>query len=129
VSDSVLDASAVLALLEREPGGEFVRSVLDEGIAFISTVNITEVLTKLMQHGLSADEADDDLESLHLERIPFALSTAARAAALSATTKRFGLSLGDRACLALAIELGHRTITTDRIWEQLELGVPVVLAR
>lgn len=129
MSDSVLDASAVLALLERERGDEFVRSALDEGNAFISTVNVTEVLTKLMQHGLSADDADDDLESLNLERIPFSLSSAVRAAALSATTKRFGLSLGDRACLALAIELGHRAITTDRAWGQLDLSVPVVLAR
>lgn len=129
MSDCVLDSSAAIALIEHEPGAEFVRSALHEGNAFISTVNVTEVLTKLVQRGLSADDADYNLDSLNLIRIPFGDSTAIRAAALWATTRRFGLSLGDRACLAMALELGHRVLTADRAWEQLDLGVAIVLVR
>lgn len=123
----VLDASALLAYLQREPGAASVRAAL--GSACMSTVNWTEVIQKSAGSETEATELRTDLESLGLALEPFSASQAGIAGTLREPTMEFGLSLGDRACLALAIEKGERILTADRIWERLRLGVGIEVIR
>ena len=124
---AVLDASALLAYLQREPGAGSVRAVL--GSALMSTVNWTEVIQKAADSERKAAELRADLESLGLALEPFSATQAGIAGTLRETTMEFGLSLGDRACLALAIEKGEAILTADRIWERLRLGVEIEVIR
>ena len=122
-SPIVLDASAVLALLAEEPGADEVEGLLD-GSA-MSTVNLSEVLQKSMQHGAGTEGLEYDLQGLGVELYPFDIVHARAAAELRERTPRGGLSLGDRACLALAAGLGAVAVTTDRRWSSIDHGVPV----
>lgn len=124
---AVLDASALLAYLQREPGAGSVRAIL--GNAIMSTVNWTEVVQKAAGSESEAAELLGDLESLGLVLAPFSASQASIAGSLREPTQEFGLSLGDRACLALAIENGETILTADRIWERLSLGVGIEVIR
>ena len=124
---AVLDASALLAYLQREPGAGSVRAVL--GSAIMSTVNWTEVVQKAAGSQSEAAELLGDLESLGLVLAPFSASQASIAGSLREPTLELGLSLGDRACLALAIENGETILTADRIWERLSLGVGIEVIR
>ena len=123
----VLDASALLAYLQREPGAASVRAVL--GSACMSTVNWTEVIQKAAGSGNEAAELRTDLESLGLVLEPFSASQAGIAGTLREPTSELGLSLGDRACLALAIERQGTILTADRIWAQLRLGIRIEVIR
>ena len=123
----VADASAVLALLKQEPFGEFDPEQLLG--AAISSVNLTEVFEKLHSGGLSEAEANSAVDALHLQIIAFDEAQARIAARLRPQTRRAGLSLADRACLALGLRLDKRVVTADRIWATLDLGVEVVLIR
>ncbi len=98
-NEVVLDASAILAIINQEPGAEVVLSVLDHAI--INTVTLAEVITKLADWGMSENAVQDTLTELGIRAIPFDESQAYRAGMMRPTTRRFGLSLGDRACLAL----------------------------
>jgi len=120
VADVVLDASAVLALLNREPGGERVEDYLADGV--ISAVNAAEVLSKLADAGLTAGEAKESLSLLGISIIAFELRDAEAVAALRGHTKSKGLSLGDRACLALGLRLGAVVVTAERSWAGLKIG-------
>ncbi len=124
---AVLDASALLAYLQREPGAGSVRAVL--GGAIMSTVNWTEVVQKAAGSESEAAELQVGLESLGLVLEPFSATQAGIAGSLRGSTAEFGLSLGDRACLALAIEKGERILTADRIWTRLPLGVGIEVIR
>lgn len=124
---TVLDASAVLALVFGEPGAARVAAALDG--ALISTVNVTEVLTRMIDRGDDPNLALRDLTALELAVIPFDHEQAALAARLRTGTRAAGLSLGDRACLALALTRGRRALTTDRAWERADIGVEVDFAR
>ncbi len=123
----VLDASAVLCVFNSEPGAERVRSVWRASV--IGAVNLCEVATKLAESGLTPEEAGVAVRRLRLDVLPFDLKLAERAAALRPATRRLGLSLGDRACMALAIELGATAVTTDRAWADLDVGVKVLVLR
>ena len=123
----VLDASALLAYLQREPGAASVRAVL--GSACMSTVNWTEVVQKATGSETEAAELRTDLESLGLALEPFSASQAGIAGTLREPTMEFGLSLGDRACLALAIDRRESILTADRIWERLRLGIRIEVIR
>jgi PIN domain nuclease of toxin-antitoxin system len=125
---TVLDASAVLALLGDEPGADRVAAALADGAA-IGAVNLEEVLTKLADFGMPRDEADDVLEGLGLEVVPFDADAARAASALRASTRARGLSLGDRAALALAASRDAPVLTTDRAWVGAVPSVEVVLVR
>lgn len=103
----VLDASAVLALLQGEPGSEKLRKLLPE--ALVSAVNQAEVLAKLVNHGMPAAEAQAAFDALHVEVTAFE----ADLAALSAQSVRKGISLGERCFLASAFRHG-RGYTSDR---------------
>ena len=123
----VLDASALLAYLQREPGAAPVRAAL--GSACMSTVNWTEVIQKAAGSENEATELQTDLESLGLVLEPFSASQAGIAGTLREPTVEFGLSLGDRACLALAIDRAGSILTADRIWERLRLGIRIEVIR
>lgn len=115
----VLDASAVLAMLQEEPGGEVVQDLL--GNAVISSVNWSEVIQKALDRQVEVNGLRQDLEALGLQVVPFTAPQAERTAFLRTTTKHLGLSLGDRACLALAAELGLPAVTVDKIWKDLQI--------
>jgi ribonuclease VapC len=125
----VLDASAVLALLFEEPGAEVVRAQLRTGV--IGAANLAEVLAKLSDHGLPAMEAVRAVTILGLEVAPMTEAQAGRSAELRPMTRAVGLSLGDRACLALAAELGAPALTADRSWDAVAgaAGVSVQVIR
>lgn len=120
MADVVLDASAVLALLNREPGGEHVEDYLADGV--VSAVNAAEVLSKLADAGLTPGEAKESLSLLGISIVAFELRDAEAVAALRGHTKSKGLSLGDRACLALGLRLGAVVVTAERSWAGLKIG-------
>ncbi len=128
-SPVVLDASAVLALLFEEPGAEVVRAHLRTGV--IGAANLAEVLAKLSDHGLPAPEAARAVTILGLEVAPMTEAQAQRSAELRPATRTAGLSLGDRACFALAAELGVTALTADRGWDTVAgpAGVSVKVIR
>jgi ribonuclease VapC len=123
----VLDASALLAFLHGEPGGAAVEEVL--GTSAISSVNWSEVVQKALEKKTRVDGLREELESLGLEIISFTAELAEKTAHLRAETRPAGLSLGDRACLALAGDLGRPAVTADKIWGDLPLRVEVRVVR
>lgn len=125
--DCVLDASAVLATVSDEPGGKEVEAWLKK--ACISAVNFSEVVTKLTERDVPAALIGDLLAEVDLDVRNFDRNLAEQAGFLRAVTRSHGLSFGDRACLALAAELGRPVITTDRAWAKLDIGIEVVLIR
>ncbi len=124
----VLDASALLALLNREPGSEQVASVVADGAA-ISAVNLSEVVAKLCEVDMPEAIVHDVLDLLGLEIVDFDTDQAYQTGLLRALTRHAGLSLGDRACLVLARQLDLPALTTDRVWESLTVGVTVQVIR
>ena len=125
--DVVVDASAIIALLVGEPITRFDPTRLAG--ASISAVNLSEVLARLQEFGTPESEAIAAVESLELRVVPFDEPQARIAARLRSITRRAGLSLGDRACLALGDRLGCPVVTADRIWTSLDLGVDVIVIR
>jgi ribonuclease VapC len=125
----VLDASAALALLRAEHGHEEVAELLPGSV--ISSLNYSEVIQKLTQLG-SGTAAEDAAALIALGATVAAFDTAAAigTARLGSVTRSAGLSLADRACLALAAEIPNGVaVTADRAWGQLDLDVPVRLIR
>jgi len=127
VGEVVLDASAVIALLRREAGADVVASALPG--AMISAVNLSEVAVWLSDAGVKDDTVRQTLDGLRLDHCTFDSETAFRSAGLRKSTRNKGLSLGDRACLTLALELDLPVLTADRIWAELDIGVDVLLIR
>lgn len=127
MAKAVLDSSAVLAVLNAEPGAELVLTVLDD--ALVSTVNYAEVVAKLVERGTSYTEALAALQSIVLSTADFDIDLARRTGALRAETIKRGLSLGDRACLSLAEREGVPAITGDRSWVGAISGVEIRLIR
>jgi PIN domain nuclease of toxin-antitoxin system len=123
----VLDASALLATLFEEPGGAAIEARLEN--ACISAVNLSEVAAKLADRGTPAELITGVLAALDLDIRPFDRAQAERAGILRGSTRKRGLSLGDRACLALAEALERTAVTTDRAWAKLDLGIAVEVAR
>jgi ribonuclease VapC len=125
----ILDASALLALLLNEPGGEKVRAELPDAV--ITTVNLSEVVAHYARNGVSESDIHQVLDPLPFERRPFDHDLAFECGAMISVTQSAGLSLGDRACLALAKRMALRALTADRSWVTVskELGVTVELLR
>lgn len=119
----VLDASAMLALLHSEPGAEAVEDVLDR--AAISTVNWSEVCQHWFAHDVDVVDLRADIEALGVQIVPFTADDAEQAAALWSSTRRLGLSLGDRACLGLARRLELPAVTADRAWLDADVGIEI----
>ena len=124
----VLDASVVLALLNNESGADRLTPELLSN-STSSTVNLAEVQTKLVSAGGRPDEAWEDTLSPIREAMPFTDEQAKIAGSLVAQTRRLGLSLGDRACLALGIVLKAPIYTADKTWKNLKLGVRIHVIR
>ena len=127
MSSVVLDSSALLAFIHGEPGGEVVAGVVGE--ALISSVNLAEVVTKLVERTGSLDLARAALGMANVDVIDFDGLQAEQAGALVTLTRSRGLSLGDRACLTLAAREAAPVLTADRIWATLKLDVEVRLIR
>lgn len=118
MNDPVLDCSALLALLLREPGAEQVEAVLPA--ACISSVNLAEALAKMTDWGITLENAQNTIRGLGIEIVDFDADQAAHSAALRKHTRQAGLSLGDRACLALALQRKAPAMTTDKAWLRLD---------
>lgn len=123
----VLDASALLCLLFREPGAERVEALMPG--ARVSAANLAEVIAKLVDRGIDEPAIVADLAELDLEIVPLDRAQAEASGLLRAVTRAAGLSLGDRCCLALARQLGATAVTTDRAWAGLQAGVAIEVAR
>jgi ribonuclease VapC len=127
VSSVVLDASALLALLHREPGAEAVARHIPG--AYLSTVNYSEVLKKAVEKGGTLAGAASAVRGLQLAIITFDGAQATEAAGLYAKTREKGLSFSDRACLALASSCGAAVLTADARWSEIDVPVDVELIR
>jgi ribonuclease VapC len=127
MSDLVVDASAILAAIRGEPGAE---RVID-GVrgARISSLNHCEIVGWLAERGSTREDIENVVGPFDLTVEVFDRPRATAAGLLTAKTKRRNISLGDRACLALAIELGVPVMTGDRAWRDLDVGVEIQLFR
>jgi PIN domain nuclease of toxin-antitoxin system len=114
-----MDASAVLALVRDEAGADKVASHV--GRAAISAVNLQEVIIELLLGGLDAATIREILDELRLDVHPHDVEAAYAAASLHTQTKEFGRGLGDRSCLALAMQLGVPALTADREWKKVKI--------
>ena len=123
----VLDSSALLCVLNGEAGAERVAQALPSAV--IGAANLAEVVTKLRERGLSAEEVEEVLGGLHLDVRSLTPAQAYAIGHLRPATRALGLSLGDRACLALAAELGAPALTADQAWGSAEVGVTVDVIR
>lgn len=129
MSDWVLDASALLALLFREPGADRVAAMVASHTAAMSAVNHAEVVARLADSGTPPDEITINLALLPIQIVEFGEALSLIAGMLRPRTRAFGLSLGDRACLALAQRTGTTAITADRAWASLDVGIPIEVIR
>jgi PIN domain nuclease of toxin-antitoxin system len=128
VNNAVLDASAVLALINEEPGAEKLPpELLDR--ATVSAVNLAEVQGKLVSWGWSLNEAWDDATGAVRHIAVFTSEQAKTAGSLITEARPLGLSLADRACLALALSLNAPVYTADRSWKNLKLGIRIHVIR
>jgi PIN domain nuclease of toxin-antitoxin system len=126
--NSVLDASALLAVVLQEVGEDRVNDAIDDG-AVILSVNLAEVVTKLHEKGMTEARIRAILSTLRAPVMQFDEELAYRAGLLRSATRSAGLSLGDRACLAVAERLGVPALTADRVWGTLQIGIPVEVIR
>lgn len=128
MGSAVLDASAILAVIQQERGSEKLPpELLAETV--VSTVNLSEVVGKLVLSGWSDDEAWEDATSLVHEILPFTPQHARIAGNLINQTRHLRLSLADRACLALGLALKAPVYTADRSWKSLKLGLRIQVIR
>lgn len=127
----VMDASALLALMQGERGGDVVNELIVEQECVASSVNIVEVGTRLVDKGLAPAHLARTLKELDVQTIDFDLEQALLIASLRATTRQAGLSLGDRACLALAQLMKGTAVTADSAWSDVAeaVGVEVLMIR
>ena len=123
VSEVVLDASALLAFLQKEPGANRVEAVLDQSI--ISAVNLAEVVSKAIDNGGSLEAVSSSLSRLLMRVVPFEPEDAYISGSLRTATRPKGLSLGDRCCLALGLKTGWPVLTTEGKWLEIDVGVRV----
>jgi ribonuclease VapC len=123
----IFDASALLALLRGEPGGDAADQHLTG--AAVSAVNLSEAVAVLIRKGMPPEAAQEAVEDLELDVVPFDRDQAYRTARLLPATAAYGLSLGDRACLALAQSRGQPALTAEREWDRVDVGVRVVRIR
>lgn len=126
-SGGVLDASVLLAAILNEMTVDDAAPWFVD--AYLSTVNLSEVVARLTDLGYGTDFIARGLIELDVEVRPFDRAQAERAGLLRPLTRQLGLSFGDRACLALAAELGRPAVTADRAWAKLDIGIPIELIR
>ena len=127
MAEIVMDASALLAFLNDEPGGDVAGDRIS--VAVISALNLVEVVGKLAEAGMPEPAIRDALGGLELEVVPFDADHAYVAGMLQPATRSLGLSLGDRACLGLAMSMDLPALTADRAWGSLKIGARIMLIR
>jgi ribonuclease VapC len=127
MSKVVLDASALLAVLHGEPGAARVTEHLADAV--MSAVNVAEAGARLVDRGMPPPLVGEAMRALGVEIASFDADLAQASTALRQGTRPLGLSLGDRACLALAQKLGVPAVTADRAWSNLNLSISVTLIR
>jgi PIN domain nuclease of toxin-antitoxin system len=123
----VLDASAVLALLLDEPGADTVAATMDG--ALVSATNLAEVVSRLTDRAAAADHIEAAVAMFRPITAAFDAAQAEIAGRLRPATRHLGLSLGDRACLALAITREMPVLTADRSWAGLDVGIEIEVIR
>ncbi len=125
---TVLDAAALIAELNGEPGSELVVDAYPD--VLVSAVDVPEVVAKLTERGASVEETAEIARRMRCPVQPFDAAQALLAGQLRGPTRALGLSLGERACLALALTVeADRVLTTDRPWLRLDLGLAVHVVR
>ncbi len=126
-SDWVADASAILAALKSEP----ITNIDPDSLigTSISSVNLSEVVRKLIADGIGEDYVDEAVSSMDLRVVPFDYRQAVAAARLWTRTRSAGLSLADRACVGLGIDMGLPVVTADRAWSRLDIEVEIIQIR
>jgi PIN domain nuclease of toxin-antitoxin system len=127
MTDLILDASSILALLNQETGAKIVQQALPN--VKISTVNLAEVITRLTLIGMSVEEISQALNLLGLESVAFDSDQAYQAGIMATQTQELGLSLCDRACLSLGVLTNTPVLTADRAWQKVSLPVEIILIR
>jgi PIN domain nuclease of toxin-antitoxin system len=127
MSRHVIDASALLAILNEESGAEQWTDAVIDGV--MSAVNLSEVIARLADAAMPEEDIRKVIEPLDLEVAPFDSHQAWTAGLLRSATKAAGLSLGDRACLALGRTMKLPVLTADQAWKSLRVGVQVKLLR
>lgn len=125
----LLDASALMVLFRKEQGYDVVGDVIHKAV--INVVNLAEVSTVLTRYGMSLDAVTTLLSDFEIEAVSLTKSVALQAGGLYQQTKEFGLSLGDRVCLACAESLSLPIYTTDKQWAQVQqfVSVPIKFVR
>ncbi|MEQ1668081.1 MAG: type II toxin-antitoxin system VapC family toxin [Sulfuriferula sp.] len=129
MSKVVLDTSAVLAYLFNEAGADEVYPVLEAGFGIISSVNYAELVGKLVDQAMPIDVIRETLFDLELEVVEYNEAQAFATGTLRIVSKAFGLSLGDRACLALGVVMNLPILTADRVWLNVPLSTKVRVIR
>jgi ribonuclease VapC len=124
----ILDASALLTLLNEEPGSGHVAEAIEQG-AIMGAVNMSEVVSKLSELGVPGEAIHEILDNLGITIVDFDRSLAYNAGLLRLRTKKAGLSFGDRACLSVAERLQKPCLTADKAWAGLELPIEIKLIR
>ena len=123
MSDAVLDSSALLAVILEEPGAERVEPLLPG--AKVSAVNVGEVAAKLRDLGMPEGTVETVLRGLQIQVHAHDWDAALASGFLRPATRSAGLSLGDRACLALAAALGLPAAAADHSWQGVAEAVSV----
>ena len=123
----VVDTSVILAHLHGEPGSDEALHAMRDGL--VSVVNLAEVFTKQFDKGYTDDQTKFSVNSLNLMIAGFTEEDAFQTGALRPLTRRLGLSLGDRACLALGLRSKLPVYTADRCWARLDVGVEIRFIR
>jgi ribonuclease VapC len=127
MSSIVLDTSALLATIQNEPGGE---ALLDDSVDWIlSSVNFAEAMGVLIRKGFTRREARDSIHAFDVRIVDFDSALAEETGALIVSTREAGLSLGDRACLALAARENVPVLTADRSWRRIQTGLTIQCIR
>lgn len=124
---NILDSSAILAAMLQEEGSSRVDDLIDDSV--VLSVNASEVVAKLLDKGLDDQEVRVRYHTLRLDVVPFDENLALTAGLLRSATRHKGLSLGDRACLALAIRENATVVTADRGWADLDIGCQIEVIR
>lgn len=129
MSKVVLDTSAVLAYLFNELGADKVYPVLESGSGIISSVNYAELVGKLVDQTMPLDVIREILFDLELGIVEYNEAQAFATGTLRTVSKVYGLSLGDRACLALGMIMKLPILTADRVWLNVPLSTEVLVIR